>query len=304
MSRVLSLRFIRIAVVGWLLSSTFGLSQSAIQIERRIIDYLRDNLKAGEPVIVTKLYNEVFTSVEERKALDRLYNIFFKVPIFVAEYYANSQKAPTLREISQQFNLSIDGEVDVILKIAEFDRRVPRFISRDPQTGEITKVDIDKIKSDPRFNKVIERSIAGWEGKVAPPFKAQLLNGEEFKSADLRGNVHLVYFWFTHCPPCVKITPHLVSLQEKFRSKNFKVVGLNADTILELGYTDEERKTYLEENKVNFAVAHLTTEIQSDYGGVQLFPTLFLVDKEGIIRGHFVNYQEESTLQKAIESVL
>ena len=166
MSRISSLSFIRMATVGLLFFSTFGLSEAERQIERRIIDYLRDNLKAGEPVMVTKLYNEVFTSVEERKVLDRLYNVFFKVPVFVAEYYANSQKAPTLKEISQQFNLSIDREVDVILDIAEFDRRVPRFIKRDPQTGEITQVDIDKIKTDPRFNRVIERSIAGWEGKI------------------------------------------------------------------------------------------------------------------------------------------
>jgi peroxiredoxin len=37
---------------------------------------------------------------------------------------------------------------------------------------------------------------------------------------------------------------------------------------------------------------------------VQLFPTLFLVDKDGVIRAHFVNYKEEAMLQQAIEKVL
>ncbi len=196
------------------------LSQSDREVERKIIEYLKANLKAGQPVIVSKLHNEVFTSPEERKALDRLYNIFFKVPAYIAEYYASSHKPPTLAEITHQFNLPIEGEADVILKIIEYDRRVPRFLTRDARTGEIAQVDIEKVKADPRFNKVIERTIAGWEGKVAPPFSVQALDGKALNSSDLKGKPHLVYFWFTHCPPCVQITPHLVSLQRKFASPN------------------------------------------------------------------------------------
>ena len=280
------------------------LSQSDREVERRIIEYLKVNLKAGQPVIVSKLHNEVFTSPEERKALDRLYNIFFKVPAYIAEYYASSHKPPTLAEITHQFNLPIEGEADVILKIIEYDRRVPRFLTRDARTGEIAQVDIEKVKADPRFNKVIERTIAGWEGKVAPPFSVQSLDGKALNSSDLKGKPHLVYFWFTHCPPCVQITPHLVSLQRKFTARNFTVVGLNADKILELGYEDSERKAYLEKHKINFPMGHLSPAAQAAYGGVQLFPTLFLVDKDGVIRAHFVNYKDEATLQQAIEKVL
>jgi peroxiredoxin len=280
------------------------LSQNDREVERKIIEYLKVNLKAGQPVIVSKLHNEVFTSPEERKALDRLYNIFFKVPAYIAEYYASSHKPPTLAEITHQFNLPIEGEADVILKIIEYDRRVPRFLTRDARTGEIAQVDIEKVKADPRFNKVIERTIAGWEGKVAPPFSVQSLDGKALNSSDLKGKPHLVYFWFTHCPPCVQITPHLVSLQRKFTARNFTVVGLNADKILELGYEDSERKAYLEKHKINFPMGHLSPAAQAAYGGVQLFPTLFLVDKDGVIRAHFVNYKDEATLQQAIEKVL
>jgi thiol-disulfide isomerase/thioredoxin len=222
----------------------------------------------------------------------------------VAQYYVTAQKPPTLQEIAQQFKLPVEGEAEVILKIIEFDRRVPKFITRDPGSGEIVDVDIDKIKADPRFNKVIERSIAGWEGRVAPPFTAQLLGGSQISSADLKGKTYLIYFWFTHCPPCVQITPHLVDLQNRLRDRNFSVIGLNADRFLELGYEDAERKSYAEEHGINFPIGHLTAEVQSAYGGVQLFPTLFLVDKSGVIRAHFVNYQEEATLQNAIESIL
>src|SRR5439155_327960 len=248
--------------------------------EKRIIDYLRANVRPGQPVTVTKLYNEVFTSSEERKVLDRLYNIFFKIPAYVAQYYVTSQRPPSLQEIAHQFNFSIDGEADLILRIIEYDQRIPKFMTRDPRTGEIASVDIEKIKADSRFNKVIERSIFGWEGKPAPPFTVQSFDGREIKLSDSKGKTRLVYFWFSHCPPCMQITPHLVSLQEKFKGRNFTVIGLNADRVLELDYKDLERKAYLDENRVNFPMVHLTPEVQSAYAGVQLFPTIFLVDKE------------------------
>jgi len=297
--------FLLLISFAFLCLSTVSLADEVkLAAETKVIEYLKTNLKPGEAVVVSKLYNEVFTSAEERKALDRLYNIFFKVPFFVAQYYATSKKPPSLQEITRQFNLPIKGEADTILKIIEYDRRVPKFISRDPNTGEITSVDLDKIKADPRFNRVIERTIAGWEGKVAPPFAVQTFNGKEISLGELKGRILLVYFWFTHCPPCMQITPHLVSLQEKFGARGLIVIGLNADHILDLDYTDADRTAYLESNKVKFPVGHLTTEVQSAYGGVQLFPTLFLIDREGIIRGHFVNYQDQATIENAIKPLL
>lgn len=295
--------FALIMAQALILSLPVSSTESNKGAEKRIIEYLKANIKPGEPVIITKLYNEVFTSSDERRVLDRLYNTFFKVPAYVAQYYITSQRPPRLQELARQFNLSVEGEVDVILRIIEYDQRIPRFMTRDPQTGEIASVDIEKIKGDPRFNKVIERSIFGWEGKPAPSFTVQSLDGKEINLSDSKGKIRLVYFWFSHCPPCMQITPHLVSLQEKFKGRNLIVIGLNADRLLELDYTDLERKAYLDERKVNFPVGHLTAEVQAAYGGVQLFPTIFLVDKEGVIRRHFVNYQDEATLEAAIKSV-
>ena len=270
--------------------------------EEKVIGFLKTHLKPGQAVLITELHQR-FTEPEERRVLSRLYNIFFKVPHFVAQYYAAHRKPPRLREIAEQFNLRIEGEVDVILRIVEYDRRVPRFFERDPESGEIASVDLERIKADPRFNKVVERSIAGWEGKKAPQFTMRLLDGAEF-SLESRQGTRLVYFWFTHCPPCVKITPHLVSLQEQFGPQDFTVISLNADRVLDLGYPDSERAAYLDKHKINFPVGHLTAEVQEAYGGIQLFPSLFLVDEDGLIRHHFVNYQDQATLERAIRSVL
>src|SRR5215471_7086849 len=142
----------------------------ASTVETRVVEYLKANVTPGRPVVVSDLYNNVFKTPEERKVLDRLYSTFFKIPMFIVQSNAANKKIPTLKELSEQFNFTVPGEADVILRVMEADPRVPKFIERDPETGEITKVDIEKIKASPQFSRVIERSITGWEGKEAPPF--------------------------------------------------------------------------------------------------------------------------------------
>src|SRR5213596_2031453 len=142
----------------------------ASSVETRIVEYLKANVTPGRPVVVSDLYNNVFKTPEERKVLERLYSTFFKIPMFIVQYNTGSKKIPTLKELSEQFNFTVPGEADVILRIMEADPRVPKFLERDAKSGEITKVNIDIIKASPAFSRVIERTITGFEGKEAPAF--------------------------------------------------------------------------------------------------------------------------------------
>jgi len=280
------------------------LLQQASPVETRIIQYLKANVKPGQPVVVSELYNNVFKTPEEQKVLERLYNTFFKIPMFIVQYNTGSKKNPTLREISEQFNFNVPGEADVILRIMESDPRVPKFMERDAKTGEITKIDIEKIKASPQFSRVIERTITGFEGKEAPAFSITSYDGKPATAAQYSGQPHLVYFWFTNCPPCVKTSPILTELYNKYAAKGFKIVGANADKVLDLPYDDKVRADYAKKYGFNFTLAHLNPQMQQAYGGVSVFPTMFFVDKTGTIVKHFVNFQEKATLESAIQLTL
>lgn len=278
-----------------------GGSQSS---EVRIVEYLRANVQPGQPVVVSKLFNEVFTSDTDRKALNRLFNTFFKIPLYVAQAQKAKGAPPTLKELAEQFAFSVPGEADVMLRVLESDPRVPKFLERDPKSGEILKADVDKILAHPRFGKVLERTITGWQGNPAPAFQAALYDGAPVSLANMAGKPFLLYFWFTNCPPCVKTTPQLVEIHKKFGSRGLELIGLNADKLLELDYTDEQRAEYAKKMGVRFALGHLTPEVQLAYGGVSVFPTIFVVDRKGIVVGHFVNAQETVALESAIELAL
>jgi thiol-disulfide isomerase/thioredoxin len=278
--------------------------QQASPAEVRIVEYLKANVRPGRAVVVSDLVNNVFKTPEERKVLERLYNTFFKIPMFVVQFRTAAKRNPTLQEISEQFHFTVPGEADVILRVMESDPRVPRFIERNPKTGEITQVDIEQIKASPQFSRVIERTITGFQGKEEPAFSITSYDGKPVTSAQYRGQPHLVYFWFTNCPPCVKTSPILAELYNKYAAKGFKVIGANADKVLELPYDDKIRADYAKKYGFNFTLAHLDAAMQQNYGSVSVFPTMFFVDRTGTVVKHFVNFQERATLEAAIQQVL
>jgi len=271
--------------------------------ETRIINYLKANVRPGQPVTVADL-TRVFKTPEEQAVLSRLFNTFFKVPMTVAQLYTQTKRIPTLRELSDQFGFRAPGEMDVVLRILEADPRVPKFLTRDPKSGEITRIDVAAIRADPNFGRIVERSIAGWEGRQAPAFSMKSLSGAALSSTTVSGQPHMIYFWFTNCPPCVQSTPLLVSLNAKYAPQGFKIVGANADRVLELPYSDAVRAEFLKKQGVAFMEGHLTSQMQADYGGVSVFPTMFFVNRKGVIVKQMVSFQDRAALEAAIQAAL
>jgi hypothetical protein len=126
--------------------------------ETRIVRYLQNNVRPGQPVLVTNLYNNVFTSPEEREALQRMYDAFFRIPAFSVQFYMKNGKTPTLKEISDQFQLKVPGETDVLFRTMESDPRMPKLFDRDLSTGEITHIYVDRITADEKFGKPLRNN--------------------------------------------------------------------------------------------------------------------------------------------------
>ena len=295
------------------LVAVFALSQAASpapkasasgEAELKIVEYLKANVKPGQRVVVSELYNNVFTAPDERAALNRMFNTFFKIPIFAAQFQKAGGRPPKLKEIAEQFRFAVPGQTEVMLQIMEADPRMPKFLKRGGESGEIESVDVDAILAHPRFGKLLERTITGFEGRAAPAFSAKAYDGAAVSSETLQGKPYLVYVWFTNCPPCVKTGPLLVELHKDYAKKGLLIVAANADRVLELEYTDEDRAAYAKKLGIAFTLAHLNPEMQAAFGNVSVFPTLFFVDRKGTIVKHFVNFQEQAALEQAIKLAL
>jgi thiol-disulfide isomerase/thioredoxin len=283
-----------------------GVSCLLAQTDRqaKILGYIRDHLQAGQPVRVTDLYNSVFTTPEDHAALSKLYKDFFRIPMFVAQYQQRFSAPPSLNTIAEQFSLKNPQEADTLLRVMETDPRVPKFITRDPATGEITKVDVEMIRNDPRFAQGAERELGGWVGRTAPTFDLVGPGDRHLSSVGLDGKVALLYVWFTGCPPCMKEAPELARLQREFGAKGFEVVGANADDLLGLGISDADHQRYAEKEGISFPIVRWTKDSNTAYGSISIYPTLFLISRQGRITGHWVGFTSPATLREAIEKAI
>ncbi|MGE5327503.1 MAG: TlpA family protein disulfide reductase [Deltaproteobacteria bacterium] len=292
------------ALAALLALSPLSSRAAGTEAEQRVLDYINKHIEPGKPLVVSELYSKVFTKPDERQALGKLYNSFFRIPHFVAEYQQKFHAPPTLAVIAEQFDLPSAQDAGVLVRVMVDDPRVPRFITRDAMTGEITKVDVEAIRADARFGRVVERHLGGWQGTPAPDFKLQEIGGDAVDLQSLKGHPVLLYVWFTGCPPCMKETPALVRNDLEYRRKGLITVGANADEMLGLAYDDEVRKKYMEEKHIAFPVVRWTKESDAAYGNISIFPTLFLIGPNGTIANHWVGYTNADEIARAISEQL
>jgi hypothetical protein len=102
----------------------------------------------------------------------------------------------------------------------------------------------------------------------------------------------------------VKISPHLVQLQKTFGKQNFTVIAVNADRFLELETTDQDRAAYAKKVGYNFPLGHLNPELMQSYGNISVYPTLFLVNSQGVVEKQYVNYQTYEVLAKDVAALI
>lgn len=276
------------------------LGQSSI--EKDVLDKVREVFQEQGSVTFSTLYNSDRFTEEQKQFLGRLYETFFAIPGFLKASYSSTGHVPTRDQIGKNFNLSVQS-IDLLLAVMERDSRVPQIYTRDDGTREIRSLNLPAIEA---FQKArgSQVKISGWEGKRLPSFEVRTLENRSLSDQDIRGFPTLIYFWFSGCPPCVQIAPILADLDQSYRSRGFRFVGINADTFLEIPSTQESKRAYLEKQGITFVNGELNKEMRESFGNINVYPALFFVAKNGTIFKHLVNFQPREKLEATITAML
>jgi len=136
-------------------------------------------------------------------------------------------------------------------------------------------------------------------GKEAPDFELQSLEGKNVKLSDFRGKAVLLNFWATWCGPCKIEMPWFVELQKEYGPQGLQIVGVAMDDA-----SKEDIAKFVKEMGVNYPILIGKEDVGNQYGGVNVLPTTFFIDRDGKIVAREFGLQSRSLFVDNIKKSL
>jgi peroxiredoxin len=147
-------------------------------------------------------------------------------------------------------------------------------------------------------------SIAGETNRIkdpkpAPGWELQDLDGKSIRAADFKGEVVILDFWATWCPPCREEIPGFIELQKKYQAQGLAVVGVSVDQA-----SSDTVKSFAQKMGMNYQVVLADAKIAGAYGGIDGLPTTFIIDRAGNIVSQHLGFTEKAEIEAEIKPLL
>ena len=125
------------------------------------------------------------------------------------------------------------------------------------------------------------------EGKPAPDFTLEDINGKPFTLSSLRGQWVVLDFWGSWCVWCIRGIPDMKKYYEKYAGK-FEIVGIDCRD------TQEKWKAAVEKHELPWLhVYNSDADGTPDKYAIEGYPTKIIVDPEGNINKIVIGESEE-----------
>ncbi len=100
--------------------------------------------------------------------------------------------------------------------------------------------------------------------------------------SQLRGQVVVLNFWATWCPPCVEEMPSLVDMQRRLKDKGVTVVAISVDV------DGNAYQEFVKSHNVNLLTVRDPDQKSNALYGTSKFPETYIIDRNGVIRRKFM----------------
>jgi peroxiredoxin len=104
--------------------------------------------------------------------------------------------------------------------------------------------------------------------------------------SQFRGQVVVLNFWATWCPPCVEEMPSLVEMQRRFKAKGVTVLAVSVDV------DEGAYRQFVKDHNVDLLTVRDPDQKSSALYGTFKFPETYIVDRNGVIRRKFIGAVE------------
>jgi cytochrome c biogenesis protein CcmG/thiol:disulfide interchange protein DsbE len=118
-------------------------------------------------------------------------------------------------------------------------------------------------------------------GSNAPDFTVQD-SDRTVALNQFRGQIVVLNFWATWCPPCVEEMPSLVQMQRRMKAKGVTVVAVSIDV------DESAYRQFLKEHGVDLLTVRDPAQKTPGLFGTHGWPETFIIDRKGVMRRKFI----------------
>lgn len=209
------------------------------------------------------------------------------------------------RKRSEEAARSLAAAIQKFIDTHPDDARIPVLRMTEAQAMEAYEPESARklytelsTNEDPELSGAAKSALEMMDMRGKPlDLKFTALDGTEIDLAKLRGQVVLIDFWATWCPPCVEEVPELVATYEKFKDRGFAIVGISLDE------DKAALEKFIAENKMSwpqfFDGKGWENEMAKRFK-IQTVPTMWLLDREGKL----IDASPRGRLEEAVEAAV
>ncbi|MGA3349399.1 MAG: TlpA disulfide reductase family protein [Candidatus Sulfotelmatobacter sp.] len=100
--------------------------------------------------------------------------------------------------------------------------------------------------------------------------------------SQLKGQIVVLNFWATWCPPCIEEMPSLVQMQQRMKAKGVTVLAVSVDA------DGSAYRQFLKDHNVNLLSVRDPDQKSNGLYGTSKFPETYIIDRSGVIRRKFI----------------
>jgi len=118
-------------------------------------------------------------------------------------------------------------------------------------------------------------------GTNAPDFTVQD-SDHTVTLSQYRGQVVVLNFWATWCPPCIEEMPSLVEMQRRMKAKGVTVIAVSMDL------DEKAYRQFVKDHNVNLLTVRDAGQKSNTLYGTYKFPETYIIDRKGVMRRKFI----------------
>lgn len=132
-------------------------------------------------------------------------------------------------------------------------------------------------------------------GAYAPDARMATLDGDSVALSDHAGQVVLLNFWATWCPPCVREMPAMERVYQKLKDRGFTVLAVSVDRLAppdSSGRRGANVRQFVERLDLSFPILLDPEGTVERLYNVSGLPTSYVIGPDGRIEGRIVGARE------------